>query len=172
MSARAGIDSGRRRQRLARRSVGAATAIVLLALLTACGAARSSAQLLDDVARALGRSESEVSLLVQARATAGQSSDDVLRRWAVPLKEPSDLRENARIVSCQTVIDLSASGEAPSEESLLILVNNIAGLDSKVAGMQQVQALNDAAVEQLGGKRDAVSFYMQVERFKDAVCKR
>lgn len=170
MKVRAGFDPGGMRQRLMRVSLGAGAAIILLVVLTGCATARTGAQLVDDVARALGRSTAEVDLLVASRTTATETSDDVLRRLAAPLREPTDLREQALTVSCQTAIDLLASDEPPSEKTLLILINNIAGLDFQVASLQQVQGLSDAALEELGGKRDAVRLHNQLDRFKDAAC--
>ncbi|WP_140425711.1 hypothetical protein [Cryobacterium sp. N19] len=164
------VNFGRPRKRLLRTSVGAVMTVVLVAVLTACGGARTGAQLLDDVARALGRSPSEVSVLVKAQTTAAESSDDILRRWAAPLREPGALRDDALTVSCQTVIDLSTSDEPLDEKSLLILVNNIAGLDPTTASMLEVRELSDAAFKQLGGKSNALSIQVQLDRFKDAVC--
>ncbi|MDY7528704.1 MULTISPECIES: hypothetical protein [unclassified Cryobacterium] len=86
------------------------------------------------------------------------------------MKEPSNARDNALAVSCQTAIDLSTAGKPPDDESLVTLLNNIASLSPEVGGLLQVKGLNEAAAEELAGKRNAVQFYVQLERFKDAVC--
>jgi hypothetical protein len=157
---------------MVRALVGSGTAIVLAAVMTGCsgGTARTTGQLADDLARYLGRSAPEVEQLVETRATTAESSDDLLRRWAAALKEPSALRDDAVRVSCQTVIDLSTSDEPIDERSLLVLINNIAGLEPAVANLQEVDALKTAALEELGGKQGAVRAHQQLERFKEAVC--